>query len=227
MSAWERHFGKEPVAHEVLQNKVIKTVSEASHDFCKQTGKKAHVITAGVHKWCGQDAVQWPFHKHVRRSTQTCFAPEHPLLHQVSGHSLLLLSISHFPQINGGTAKIEFHRKRTAQMEEIYPCINLWYWRLQNCWTKPLQMEEEDSRSWLILSQRWLTFQPVWALPPVLLSTTMPFYSGFMLRMRILKSNAMSAQEVNHAIFSFPAPAKVQNATVLGGEQFSQPSCLQ
>lgn len=61
----------------------------------------------------------------------------------------------------------------------------------------------------------------------MLLSATMPFYSGFLLRMRILKSNAMSVQEVNHAIFNSPAPAKAQNATVLEGEQFGQPSCLQ
>lgn len=61
----------------------------------------------------------------------------------------------------------------------------------------------------------------------MLLSATMPFYSGFLLRMRILKPNSMSVWEVNDATSNFPAPAKAQNATALEGEQFGEPSCLQ
>lgn len=54
----------------------------------------------------------------------------------------------------------------------------------------------------------------------------MPFYSDFLLGTEILKFNAMSVQEVNHAAFNSPAPAKAQNATVLEGKQIGHSSCL-
>lgn len=56
---------------------------------------------------------------------------------------------------------------------------------------------------------------------PCCLSVTMPFYSGFLLGMRILKSNAMPVQEVNYSIFNFPAPEKAQNGPVLEGTIWS------
>lgn len=56
---------------------------------------------------------------------------------------------------------------------------------------------------------------------PCCLDVTMPFYSGFLLRMRILKSNAMPVEEVNYSIFNFLAPAKAQNEPVLEGTAWS------
>lgn len=76
MPGWERHFGKEPVAHKVPQNKVIKAVSEVSHNFCKQAVGKSHVCIVGVHKWGGHDITCWLFHyAHGEKRTETYLAP--------------------------------------------------------------------------------------------------------------------------------------------------------